>query len=816
MKMNTSNTKSLPLIESLTETESSGMGTLTVALGKHCIALPLQKVAIQASVAGFVSEVTMQQTFQNPYAEPLEAVYIFPLAGSAAIHRFDLKVGGRTIRGIVKAREEARRDYERALDQGKRAGLLEKERDDVFTIQVGNLPPGEEVEVLLQYSESLPFLDSGTTELRIPLVVAPRYIPGNPLPRGEVGDGVENDTDLVPDASRIAPPRLAHGSNPGISLSIGVDILNLTTGVADLCCSQHAVQTQSKNGVFHVSLSQEDELLNRDFVLRWRTASEKIQSTLLVHQEEDGGTVGMLSVVPPKQKFSQTPRDVVFLLDRSGSMEGVKMVSAARACTALLGSLNPADRFCIVAFDNDVEWFPGEKAFVFADETGREKGQKYLRAIQARGGTEMFNAFTNALQVVQERKHSEEKRVSIFVLITDGQVGDESRILQRMQTELRGIRVFTVGVDTAVNQAFLRRLAAIGGGTCSFVEPGVQVEEALQQVARDIGTPLITDLKLDGIGSELDSDSITPERLPDLFSGRPVTVFFRLRKWDKISVSGIYPDGGAFQQLAEAQTVSVQALPRLWARSRVMDLEDRFRVDPVRQSEWKQRILDLALKYSLLTRFTAFVVIDETEIVNADGSRRKVVQPVFMPARWEMDLDLAQRSPTSGAVMCMQASPSPMAKASHVVSGAVELFEAATESVSSVIRERKRKKTEHRSIRDFLKILDSFTDTMQRFTADIQAGIIPPAEKLEQARTKLMNALVAANLDLELGRLLDFLMKEAKELVRALLSPAVSAETVRPFFEKQNKLFQDLRKESLEKINKTKGAIPDRFWESNI
>ncbi|MCI0416875.1 VIT and VWA domain-containing protein [bacterium] len=806
--MNNVQTKSLPLIETERGAHSPGMGTLTVTIEKQCIALPLKKLAIQASVADFVSEVTMRQTFQNPYAEQLEAVYIFPLAGSAAIHRFDLKVGARTIRGIVKEREEARRDYERALDQGKRTGLLEKERDDVFTIKVGNLPPGEEIEVMLTYSESLPFQDNGATELRLPLVVAPRYIPGDPLTRGEVGDGVENDTDVVPDGSRITPPRLA-GLNPVISLSISVDILNLpSAGVADFCCSQHAVRTQSENGICHLSLSQEDELLDRDFVLRWRVVSERIQSSLLMHQEEDGGSIGMLSIVPPRQEVPQAPRDVVFLLDRSGSMEGVKMVSAARACIALLASLNPGDRFCILAFDNEVEWFPGERGFVAADEAGRERGQRYLHSIRARGGTEMFNAFTCALQAVQARADSE-KRVSHFVLITDGQVGDESRMLQRMQSELRGTRVFTVGVDTAVNQAFLQRLAALGGGTSSFVEPGVQVEEALQHIARDIGTPVVTDLKMEEIGCGLDRDSITPERLPDLFSGRPVIVFFRLKTVGKIRINGVCPDGSVFQQLVEAHSVPLNALPKLWARSRVMDLEDRFRIDRDRQSEWKQKIIELALKYSLLTRFTAFVVIDETEIVNADGSRRKVVQPVHMPARWEMDADMAHQAPASGAFLCMQASPPPVLRSA---SAPAEWWESATDKLGSLIQERKRKKNERRKSRGLMKELDAFTDVIQQFTAEIDAGIIPSSEKLERARTKLMQALLAANLDLELARLVEFLRREARELVRALSNPSISPAMLKPIFEKNGKLFQEVRQESLKKL----GAPADRFWEKSI
>src|SRR6185436_12779971 len=272
----------------------------------------------------------------------------------------------------------------------KRAALLEQDRDDVFTVQVGNLPPGEEISVRLVTSERLPFFEDGTTELRLPLLVAPRYIPGNPVARDPVGDGVEWDTDQVPDASRLTPPRLAPGFDPKVALSIEVEIAD--GALSDLACSQHATKMSSGK----IALVKQDELLDRDFILRWKLAGDKVRTSLLTTKEG----FGMLSILPPRRDgFLGLARDVVFILDRSGSMSGVKMTSAARACSLLLATLGPRDRFAITAFDNSTEWFSGG-AFVKADEAGLGAGEKFLRTIDARGGTELDPAMKETLDLV--------------------------------------------------------------------------------------------------------------------------------------------------------------------------------------------------------------------------------------------------------------------------------------------------------------------------------------------------------------------------------------------------------------------------------
>ncbi len=691
-------TIALPLLnETEKATKRRGVGCIEVTQKEKRIKLPLSSVQLRARVADRLAHVTVTETFQNPFSEHLEAVYIFPLSGGCAVASFQMKVGDRLIDGQVQERQQARAQYEQAMQEGKRAALMEQERDDVFTVQVGNLPPGEEITVILTYSEKLPYFDQGQTEIRLPLVVAPRYIPGTALERESVGDGVELDTDIVPDASRITPPRLVSGVNAKVDLDLSVE-LAAVEAIEDLSCSQHATRMGAGKEGVTISLARVDELLDRDFVLRWRVATDTVQSKFLIYQSTIGGATpadskagatkkdeskksdskkvvakvdaarveaaksdeaadyqdqgdyyGMISLVPPAgDEIVRPARDVIFVVDRSGSMQGIKMVSAARACSILLATLGPSDRFAIQAFENSSHWMidAGGGYFFDADEAGLDKGFKFLRDIVASGGTEMYGALDRAISVM-DKNRTGSQRMPVIVLLTDGEIGNESSIFKLTQEGLGENRIFTVGIDTAVNDGFLRKLAIIGGGTSTFVEPGTELEQALSHVGREIGCPLITDLVIEDINCGLDKDSIAPNTLPDLFEGRAINAFFKMSlakvkdlSAAKLRLRGKYADLKKFTAEVSATTTDVKSLPQLWAKSTVVDLEDKYRLASGNaQDKLKNQIVAIAVQHSLLTRFTAFVVVDHAEIVNKDGISRKVVQPVEMPASWALPAD---------------------------------------------------------------------------------------------------------------------------------------------------------------------------------
>ncbi|MBI2921731.1 MAG: VWA domain-containing protein [Planctomycetes bacterium] len=837
----------LPMLESAERTR--GVGILEVLKDQKKVLLPLAGVAMSARVADRVAHVTVTETFRNTYAEALEAVYIFPMAGGCAVSSFEMKVGKRVIKGVVKERGEARRTYAKAVEDGKRAALLEQERDDVFTVTVGNLPPGEEVSVKIEYSERLPYFDDGTTELRLPVVVAPRYIPGAPQDGEPSGDGVEPDTDAVPDASRITPPRLAPGFDPRVSLGIEVELLHGDgdPDLADLACSQHATKTAVGRDAVRVTLALDDEPLDRDFVLRWKLAAKDVRKTCLAFR--DGKDLfAMLSLVPPRRDgFLGLARDVVFVLDRSGSMGGVKMSSAARACSLLLHTLGPRDRFAVQAFDDSQEWMVAgdpAKQWTAADEAGIEKGDRFLRTIDARGGTELDAAVGGALGVVGARAPVK-GRTPIVVVLTDGEVGDESRILQRIQKELGDARVFTVGIDTAVNDGFLKRLASLGGGTASFVVPGEKLEDALRAVGREIGAPVVTDLRISG---EVEKASLTPDRMPDLFAGRAATAFFRLAGTKVLRVTGKYADGKPYHETVTVREIPMPAIAQLWARSRVADLEDRFRLEPALQTDIKTEIVNLAVRHTLLTRFTAFVVVDESEVVNKDGKSRHVIQPVAMPAKWEQPeskpmtgvfasipcgvvaqpccemqvFDDAEVPPPGDAAAAMSlvpgsggrgqagktpAPPPPPSPLQVSVPKPSPVSKRAEKDADDVVTPRERESV--------AQAFEAFAKAIAAAKADVDAGHVPEAGPIEKAREALMKALAGSDLGTRLGGLQKILRSSVPEILAALGVAGISAAALRPLFERLRLDLEQAGREA-EPFLAGKRKSSWRFWEKSV
>lgn len=632
-----------------------GVGILSAMRNSNRVILPLADIRISASVAGQVASVIMTQKFQNPYSEHLEATYTFPLPGGAAVSDFEMRVGNRVIKGRVEERGEARRQYQQAINEGKRAAIMEKERDDVFTVQVGNLPPGEEISIRIVYSEFLPFFEDGTTEMRLPLVVSPRYIPGHSLWRDPVGDGVEQDTNLVPDASRISPPRLAKSFEPAVSLSIDIVVLWDTKydggEIRNLTCSQHAIRTAAGYDGVKISLARHNEALDRDFVLRWTVSSDKLRTSMLMYRDGYGDNYASLSIIPPysQGRYPQA-RDIVFVLDRSGSMQGMKMGSASRACALLLNTLTPHDRFAIQSFSSNVDWLTPyyyyhgtDGYFLPADYYGVEQGQRYLRNVNSGGGTEMHRALSVAMTALEQRRDSY-RRVPVIVLLTDGEVGNESHILKEVQQRLGQARLFTVGIDTAVNEGFLKRLASVGSGTATFVTPGSQLEDALVTVGREIGSPVVVNLRIEDIDGGLEPSTIAPNKIPDLFAARASNVTFVTHSRGRVRVKGRYVDGGEFSVVVEPREVAMPAIGQLWAKSRISDLEDRYRIELSAQERIKREIITLSTRFNVLTKFTAFIAVDHNEIVNWNGHQRHVVQPVENPANWQKEKEMQLRA----------------------------------------------------------------------------------------------------------------------------------------------------------------------------
>ncbi|HEX7276956.1 MAG TPA: VIT domain-containing protein, partial [Acidimicrobiales bacterium] len=460
------------------------LGGLSTARGH----LPLIAMDVAAHVTGLLATTRVTQTFVNVLDESIEATYVFPLPDRAAVTSFVATLADRRIVGVLEERQQARDDYDAAIAAGQRAALLEEDRPGVFSAKVGNLRPGETAVVEVTLAGPLPY-DDGEATFRFPLVVAPRYIPGLPLPGTAVGDGTALDTDLVPDASRISPPVLLPGHPNPVRLSIAVVVDPAGLALSDLRSSLHAVTEDAAEGSGAVRVAvQPGERLDRDFVLRFRLSGAAPSMSAVMVPDAPGADEGTLAVtvVPPVEgSASTTPRDVAVVLDRSGSMHGWKMVAARRAAARVVDALVAADRLAVFAFDDRIER-PSRlgDGLVAATDRNRFAAVEFLAGVEARGGTEMHTPLAEAAALLAA---GDKGRDRVLVLVTDGQIGHEDHVLRTLDRSLAGTRVFSVGIDQAVNAGFLQRL-----GQAELVESEDRLDEAVDRIQRRISPPVAT------------------------------------------------------------------------------------------------------------------------------------------------------------------------------------------------------------------------------------------------------------------------------------------------------------------------------------
>ena len=649
--MTMTRSRPLPLLDEVTPFSRSddrsdldaGFGALETSRGR----LPLAALDVMGRIDGLLSQVTVRQTFVNATGEPLEATYIFPLPDRAAVTDFRMEVAGRVVEGVLKERGQARREYSQALRQGHRASIAEEDRPGVFSLRVGNLMPGDVAAVELTMVGVLPYCD-GEVTFRFPLVVAPRYIPGVPLSGPSVGQGTAVDTSDVPDASRISPPVLLPGFPNPVRLSLTIDLYDAIAPADDLRVSLFTVFGE-EHGDMRRLILQPGERLDRDFILRFRLGGDSVRTSLSLHP--DAGDTGegtfALTIVPPALRIAegltQRPRDVVLLLDRSGSMSGWKMVAARRAMARMVDTLVDADRFAVFAFDYRIEaphWGKQRGGLLAATDRNRFKAVEFLAKLESRGGTEIAKPLDKAVGLLDEGSHDRER---ILVLVTDGQVGNEDQVLKVLGARLKGIRVFTLGIDQTVNEGFLRRLAELGqgGGSCELVESEDRLDAVMDVIHRRIGTPVVTDVCLLPEASGLDflADTLVPDRPPSLFAGSPLLLMGRYRGRPKgaVELRGQAPAGTAWRESVVPRMRDNPAIASAWARGQIRQLEDRYAAGAGDHSALEQTIIATSLRFGALCRFTAYVAVDRAAVVNEGGEVHQITQPVEMPAGWGVD-----------------------------------------------------------------------------------------------------------------------------------------------------------------------------------
>ena len=535
-------------------------------------------------------------------------------------------VGDRTVRGKIKRREEARKIYEEARQRGHLAGLLDQERPNIFTQSVTNIGPGMKVKVLISYVEILHY-DGGSYEFSFPMVVGPRYIPGSPA--GAQGGGWSPDTDRVPDASRITPPVTPPGVRAGHDISVQVS-LDAGVPLESLASKSHEIDLERPDSSRAlVRLRNRAVLPNKDFILSYDVAGRKVEDALLTHRGVTGGYFTFI-LQPPERVTSAevTPKEIVFVIDTSGSMSGFPIEKSKEVIKLAMDSLHPLDTFNLITFAGDTQVLFDQP--VPATPENVRRAQQFLLTRQGGGGTEMMKAIRAALEPSDSRQH-----VRIVCFLTDGYVGNDMEIIGEVKKHPNA-RVFSFGIGGSVNRFLLDKMAEEGRGEVEYVSLNDDGSAAARRFHERVRSPLLTDISLDWSG--LPVADMYPRRLQDLFSAKPLVVTGRFTA----PAAGTLRLRGKRQGREFVREIPVRlpeseqrhdVLATLWARTRVEDLMSQDwngMQSGAPRAEIRDAITELGLKHRLMTQFTSFVAVEET-VVTEGGRPRRIEVPVEMP-----------------------------------------------------------------------------------------------------------------------------------------------------------------------------------------
>ncbi|WP_188152313.1 marine proteobacterial sortase target protein [Teredinibacter waterburyi] len=601
------------------------------------------------TVSGLVAEVWYQQTFVNESDQWQEAVYVFPLPENAAINYMEIQIGERKIVGEIKEKREAQRIYQAAKTAGKKAALLDQERPNLFTQKVANIAPGETLAVQLRYVEQIGY-SAGQFSWRLPTTLTPRYMPGPFLAAGHEQNstisinklGWSLPTTQVSDADRISPfmrnlvvPKKGLPDNP-----ISIDI-HLAAGIplAKIESPYHQIAVNKDSQGHSIALAAGAESMDRDFVLQWRSANNDTPAAALFRETLDNEDYLLLMLVPPTQttaaefkRNAALPRDLIFILDTSGSMAGTSMQQARAGLKRALQQLGPEDRFNIIEFDSSYSSLFAQ--LQPADSYTVAEAQRWVDRLQADGGTEMLPALDAALSQMQ----NDSSQLQQIIFITDGAVGNETELFARIQQKLNNSRLFTVGIGSAPNSYFMRKAAQFGRGTFTYIGNNHEVSKKMDELFAKLDSAIGSNFHLEWPTSA----EMWPNKIPDLYAGEPLVAVAKLD-----AVNGVVKLTGGFATAVgggdnsgvaggehwarEFNLDELQTLPQnpgiasLWARAKISALEDE-KIAGRNPDEVRREVVALGLRHRLVTAYTSFVA--QEKAVARPFDNRLVSSPV--------------------------------------------------------------------------------------------------------------------------------------------------------------------------------------------
>ncbi len=593
--------------------------------------IPLKGVKIKGVICGLHGEITVEQYYENKGAKSMEIIYTFPLPDTAAVCGFSAQIGGRKIHGKIAEKEEAFKQYDEALNQGDGAYLLEQYRPNIFQVSLGQVPPGEKVNLSISYLDNIKYQD-GELRLTIPTLVAPRYIPGHET--GEkTGPGWADPTDQVPDGDFITPP-LSRSAAYRAELDLIIEPL---LPLSDIASPSHNIKTEHLPGPqndrekVRLSFRDGDELLNRDIVITARCRDENTMAGAVWHKSDENNGYVCLSLYPELGEYEDTEaRNYIFLIDISGSMSGKKLTQARNALQLCLRNLEEGDTFNLVAFESSAHLY--SRYSVLFNQENLESAGQWVDNLKSKGGTAILEPVKFALNNCTAQN-------TVILLFTDGQVGNEEEIINIVREKIGRNRLFTFGIDTAVNSFFINSLAEAGNGLPEFIFPGERIEDKVMRQFARITSPGVTDVTL--TWEEIKEVESFPDPVKSVFNLEPLIIAARCtgRPAGRVILRGKvkkaeFKTGVDLSVLEEHRESAI--LQRVWAKMKIENMTAMLSsINPRRKNSLIKEIVKLSAECGVISPHTSFVAVEERENKET-GIPETVIVPVTPAADWDM------------------------------------------------------------------------------------------------------------------------------------------------------------------------------------
>lgn len=587
---------------------------------------------MDVTITGQTARVKVVQAFRNTGRDWAEATYLYPLPEDGAVDSLKMVIGQRVIIGRINRREAARQIYEQAKAEGRGAGLVEQQRPNMFTNRVANIGPGETVLIEIEYQAPVRRV-SGEYSFRLPLVVGPRYVP-------ETAGGVPDVSTAQTVGSPVLDPRRHAPTNP-VSITVHLNPGFAPTGVVS---PYHPIRIANGPGSERtITLTQTTVPADRDFEIRWR--SSETDPTVSLFRERLRNQDYLMAVIEPpaagRRRAAPSPRELIFVIDNSGSMSGDSMVQARESLKLALRSLTPADRFNVIRFDDSLTELFDQPVSATTDQVNL--ALRFAGQLEAQGGTEMLPALRTAL--VDDTPS--DRRVRQVIFLTDGSISNEDDMLRALGTDRGRSRVFMVGIGSAPNSFLMTRMAEVGRGTYTHIGDTREVIARMSSLLDRLTRPVVTDLRVYGQGGDAE---FTPVDLPDLYEGEPLVVLGRSgARLGRMTVSGMLDGRPWTRRIDLSQAVDGHGIGKLWGKRRITDIEVASRLGQMTDEAAAEAIGQLGLDFSIVTRETSLVAVDSNPR-RPEGARLTQEElPLNLPRGWDFDALFGGAVATAGA-----------------------------------------------------------------------------------------------------------------------------------------------------------------------